>query len=101
MFLESFERKKKSSPNFKVFFGQFVVEDPDEKKVLSNIGVVSEQDLVAWPTTFGSHIRVGISYGWSFENAGRTWPKGYRLSTSVPKANAGFSKWRGGGRRVT
>ena len=64
--LELFERKKnekKYSPNFKVVFGRFVVEDRKKKKVSSNVGVVSEQDLVAWPTASGSHIRVGISNG--------------------------------------
>ena len=46
----------------------FVVEDPKKKKVSSNVGVVSEQDLVAWPTTSRSHIR---DLGWMFEIAGR------------------------------
>ena len=88
--LKENKNKKRYSPNFKVLFGRFVVEDSEEKKkVLSNVGVVSEQDLVGWPTTSGSRIR---DLGWIFEIAGRIWLKGYRLLTPALVAFAGFSK---------
>ena len=89
------KNKKRYSQNFKVVFDRFVVENPKKKKVSSNVGVVSEQDLVAWPTTSGSHIR---DLGWMFEIVGWIQPKGYKLPTPVVVAYAGFSK--GGARRV-
>ena len=57
--------------------------------------MVSEQDLVAWPTTSGSHTR---DLGWMLEIAGQIQPKGYKLPTPVLVAYAGFSKR--GARRV-
>ena len=89
------KNKKRYSPNFKVVLGRFVDKDPKKKKVSSNVGAVSEQGLVAWPSTSGSHIR---DLGWMFEIAGRIQPKGYKLPTPVLEAYTGFSK--GWARRV-
>ena len=46
-FWNHLKEKKRYSPNFKVVFGRFVVEDPEKKNVSSNVKVVLEQTLVA------------------------------------------------------